>query len=143
MILNGLFELLTTSASVSSLIGASPNAKPGTAVYFTMAAKGSPRPYVVISIVNVPPAEKSMDGSTALTDARIQFDSYADDQLSARALSKAIKLLLEDFIGPLPDGTMITFTSVNVDSDGPYQVGGAGYLFRSILDLSCFYTEAS
>lgn len=141
MILNGLYQVLSQSGATSSLIAACPGGKPGTAIYFTLAAKGSARPFVVISIIDAPPAEQSMDGSSALIESRIQFDSYADDQLTARALSKAIRLLLEDFDATLPDGTTAAFTGVNIDTDGPYEVGGAGYLFRNILDLSAFYQE--
>jgi hypothetical protein len=143
MILNGLFEILTTTPGVASILAPSPNSPAGTGVYFSLAAKGTLRPYLVITVVSSAPADKTFEGSTALVAARFQFDSYADDQLTARALIKAVRELLEDFAGPLPEGTMLTMINVNDDLDGPYEQGGKGYLYRCILDMSGFYQEAN
>src|SRR5579862_5218470 len=138
---NGLFALLSTTSSVSSLIAAAPNSSAGTAIYFSLAAKQSARPYIVIHLVNGTPAEKSLDGSSALIRGRFQFDSYADDPTVARQVSQAIRDLLKDFSGPLPDETMITFTAVHADMDDAFEQGGMGYLYRSMLDIEGFYTE--
>jgi len=143
MILNGLYELLVTAPSMSGLLAPSPNAGAGTGVYFAAAAKGALRPFLVITVVSSAPADQTFDGSTGLVAARFQFDSYADDQLTARALSKATRKLLEDFEGPLPEGTLLTMVGVNDDHDGPYETGGQGYLYRAILDMSGFYQEAN
>lgn len=143
MIQNGLFEILATTPSVNKLVAPSPNAASGTGVYFSLAAKGALRPFIVMTIVASAPADKTLDGSTQLIRCRLQFDAYADDQLTARAVIKAVRELLQDFNGPLPDGTILTMIDVNDDWDGPYEVGGKGYIYRSILDLNGFYQESS
>ena len=100
----------------------------------------------MIHIISAPPAATSLDGTSALIEGRLQFDSYAHDQLTARRVSRAIRNLLappggENFSGPLSDGTLIDITEINNEFDSPYEVGGVGYLNRSILDASGFYTE--
>lgn len=138
---NGLYALLSTTSSVSSLIAAAPNSPAGTGIYFSLAPKLAQRPYIVIHLVNGPPAAKTLSGSSSLIKGRFQFDSYADDPTIARQVSQAIRTLLQDYSGPLPDQTMITFTAVHADMDDAFEQGGAGYLYRSMLDLEGFYTE--
>jgi len=136
MILSGLYNLLLADPGVSAIIAAK-------GVYFTLAAEQAARPFVVIHIVSAPPAETSLDGVSELISGRFQFDCYADDQLSARKLSRAVRDLLKNYSGGLSDGTAIQFTAVNLDMDDPYEVGGQGFVFRSLLDLSAFYTEGA
>lgn len=138
MISNGLYELLTTTTPLSSLLAAPAN----NSVFFSLAQKQATRPYVVLHVVNAVPAEKTQDGSSALIDGELQFDSYADSQLMARRLSQTIRDLLVDFTGPLPDGTILQFAEVIADFDDPYELGGGGYVFRSVLRLKALYTDS-
>ncbi len=103
-------------------------------------------PYIVVHLINVPPADASLDGVvTNLIDGEFQFDSYADDAsngaLTARQLNRAVRELLQDFDGTLSDGTVIRFYDVSADFDDNYEVGGTSFLFRSVLRLKAFYTE--
>jgi hypothetical protein len=138
--MNGLYEFLARTSAVASLLGSDASQAP--AIYFTLAAKTPPRPFLVIHLVSAVPAATVLDFSTpSLMDGRIQFDSYADDPLTARQISQAVRLALQDYNGGLPDGTVWSAKGVNVDLDDPYEEGGIGYIFRAVLDLSAFYTE--
>lgn len=141
-ILQGLYEALLAAPAVTALLApAQPNTA-FTGVYFSKAAKGAPTPYVVLHVVDGLPAEASLDGVSELIDGEIQFDSYADDLPPARKLSHAVRDLLKNFGGILPDGTTIQFVDVTMDMDDPFEIGGQGYVDRSVLRLKAFYTEA-
>jgi hypothetical protein len=146
-VLSGFYELLLATPAIASLLAPVQSNTPYTGVYFSLAAKGAPLPYVVIHTLNAPPAEKTQDGSSALIDGEFQFDSYADadsgGQLATRKISQALRDLLKDWSGPLPDGTNIQFAEIILDLDDPYEVGGRGYLNRSVLRLKTQHTEPS
>lgn len=130
--------MLTTAPSVIAVL-----ATPATdSVFFSLARKQAGRPFVVMHVINAPPAETSLDGSSQLIEGEFQFDSYADDQLTARKVSRAVRDVLKDYHGPLSDGTLMQFTQILLDADDPYEVGGVGYVFRSVLRMKGFYTEA-
>ena len=111
------------------------------ALYFTRAQKQAPRPYLVMHEVDTPPLVHSMDGPSSQSDGEFQFDSYADDQATARKLSKAVRDALKNFSSGLSDGTTIQFYEVAFDSDDGYELGGKDYVYRRVLRLRAFYTE--
>lgn len=115
------------------------------AIFITAAGKQPPRPFLVLNRVDGPPAGATLDGTSDLIDGEIQFDSYADTPQAAETLSHAVRdYLMKTFnAGALPDGTVIQFVDVTADHDEGYEQGGAGYLYRALLRLKAFYTEAS
>lgn len=144
----GIFNYLTQSTAPAAvavqnlLAKLSPDgATPQFSVYSSLAQKQAPRPFVVMHVLDAPPAEHSLDGPSPLTDGRFQFDSYGDDQVAARKLSQAVREALKNFSGALNDGTTIQFYEVAMDVDDPYEIGGGSYVFRSVLQLRAFYTE--
>lgn len=143
MLLTGLYKKLATDSAAASVQKAlsNPAAK---SVFMTVAPKGAARPYLVINVVSAPPASGTLDGITALKDGEIQFDSYGDTPQDANTLSNAVRdfLMLTFNQGQLPDGTNIQFVDVTMDQDEPYEQGGSGYLYRHLLRLHAFYTEA-
>src|SRR5579871_3237643 len=121
-----------------------PAGSPGdTGIFISLALKQALRPFLVLHLVSAPPAEASLDGIAALVDGEIQIDAYGDDPVSARQLSRAVKSAFANFGGALPDGTIIQFVNVTMDADEPYEQGGGGYIYRSLLRLQAFYTEGS
>ena len=140
MIFNGLYAKLINEPTVAALLSTPPSA----AVHYSLAPKdgAGQRPYVVIHVLNAPPAEATLDGSSDLVEGELQFDCYADDQISARKLSRAVRDVLKNYQDSLPDNTVISSCEVTMDLDDPYEVGGGGYLFRSLFRLRAFYTEA-
>jgi Protein of unknown function (DUF3168) len=149
-VLGGIFNYLTQSpapgaVAVQKLLATLPpvGATPQYSVYFSLAEKQAPRPFVVMHLIEGLPAGETLDGVSELTDGEFQFDCYADDQVAARALSQAVRDALKNFAGALNDGTTIQFYSVALDADDPYELGGGGYVYRSVLRLRAFYTEAA
>lgn len=144
MLYSGLYTQITQAASIVSLLAPPNNSQPIIdAVFFGAAAKEPPKRFVILNVVDQEPAGQTHDGKSALMDGEIQFDSYAESQLASRQLSRAVRFLLQDFGGPLSDGTTIQFTEVTMDRDAGYSVGAQGYIFRSLLRIKAMYTEAA
>lgn len=166
MIQSGLYNKLASDPSIQALLPSDSSVSPQISlaykcIHFVRAPKQPTQkpqsgttlinliPYIVIHLPNTPPAEETLQGVTDLRDDEIQFDTYANDvngALTARQLANAIReLFLPDggpnFSGPLSDGTTITFYSVMADFDDNYEVGGVGFLFRSVLKVKAFVLE--
>ena len=144
---SGLYNFLTqnpAAAGVQALLSTLPpiNGVAQFPVYISRADKQPPVSYIVIHTVDAPPAAHSLNGPSGLSDGEFQFDSCGPDQLTAQALSLAVKNALEYLGGALSDGTTIQFYEVALDADEPYEVGGGSYVFRRCLRLRAFYTEA-
>lgn len=141
-IFSGLYGLLAGTPAVASLLGrVAANSQDGPPIYNGQADKQPPVPFLVVHIVNAPPAGQTLDGISDLIDGELQFDSYASDSAMSRKLSRAVRDALKNFGGTLNDGTTIQFVEVVADIDGGYEVGGEGYLNRTILRLKAFYNE--
>jgi hypothetical protein len=140
MLLPGLYSALIAATPVSSLLAAPAKGS----VFINVAVKQTGRPFLVMNLVAGPPAQASLDGITGLVEGEIQFDSYADTPQQARQVSRAVRdFLMTTFnAGALPDGTVIQFVDVTLDHDEPFEQGGVAYLYRSLLRLKAFYTEA-
>ena len=136
----GIANALTQNPTVQALL-AKGSGYSGYAVYFSLAAKGQQGSYLVLHGLDLPPAAHSMDGPSSLSDGEFQFDSYGKDQPTARKLSQAVRDALKNYSGVLVDGTSIQFYRVSLDIDDPYEIGGQGYIYRSVLRLESFFTE--
>jgi hypothetical protein len=143
MILPGIYAQLLLAPAVTQNL-ASP---PALSIFINSAVKQPPRPHLVLNRVGAPPAEATLDGISDLIDGEIQLDGYADTQEAATALTRAAKTyLVETFnAGILPDGTTIQFVNVTADRDMPFEEGAGpdGRLYRALVRLQAFYTEAS
>jgi hypothetical protein len=144
----GLYNFLTlnpAAAGVQALLSSLPpiDNTPQFPVYFSRADKQPPANYLVIHIVEAPPAAHSLAGPSPLSDGELQFDSCGPDDPTAQQLSNAVKSALQSFSGALADGTTITFYEVTWDADEGYEEGGSGYVFKHSLRLRAFYTEAN
>jgi hypothetical protein len=143
---SGLYNFLTqnpAAAGVQELLSslASIDNAPQFPVYFSRADKQPPNNYLVIHIVDAPPAAHSQAGPSALSDGEFQFDSCAPDAPTAQALSLAVKQALEDLSMALSDGTTFQTYMITWDADEGYEEGGTGYVFKHTLRLRAFYTE--
>lgn len=135
MIETGLYQLLIGDATVNGLVNG--------AVYFTVLPEGSPFPAVVMLTASSSPLV-ALDGTANLQERRFQFDCYAkDDFLGARALSNAVKGLLEDYAGTLPNGDIVEACVLNLEIDAAFDTGGSSYTSRAILDISILFKEIS
>jgi hypothetical protein len=143
MLLQGLYTLLTTGATTAAVQGAL--GKPASdCVHINVAPKMPTRPFLVLNTPDQEPAAQTLDGVSDLIDGEIQLDSYGDTPKAAQALSKTVRdFLMKTFVaGQLPDGTNVQFVEITMEKDEPYEQGGIGYLYRRLLRLRAFYTEA-
>jgi hypothetical protein len=135
MILSGIRLQLAADTGVAALV-------PAKRIFKVMAERSSARPYIVIHGINLPPAATTLKGSSELRDGEFQFDSYSDNATDARSLSNTVQVALQDLNATLPDGSTIQFVGTTADFDDGYEVGGTSFLFRSVLRMKAFYTEA-
>lgn len=143
MIEAGLKQYLAADPTVSTIVG--------NKIYAVLMKKGVPFPAVVYTVVATVPVF-SLDGDNRMESKRFQFDSYAEDYLTSRNLSRAIRSLLvpkSDLSGTaqnisytLPDGTFVGGAIVHEDHDLPFEVGEGGYIFRALLDVQLFFNPA-
>lgn len=129
---SGLYQLLLQDSTVNAIVKGS--------IHFNRMLKEASLPAIVLQGIAGGPIV-TLDSTLSLNERRFQFDSYASDYLSTRKLSKRIRQLLQDFSGPLYDGTIVQGVVVNLDIDMPWELGGTGYVYRALLDFSIFYQE--
>jgi hypothetical protein len=115
---------------------------PANRLFIEMAGRETPRPYGVIHGINLPPAETTQDGSSALCDGLFQFDWYADTSVDAANVAAIAQKVLQDFGGALPDGSTIQFVETVAKGNDQFQVAGTSFIFRSFFRMTAFYTEA-
>jgi hypothetical protein len=135
VILSGIRSQLATVSSITDLV-------PAKRIFIGMALREAARPYIVIHGINLPPAETTLQGSSALRDGLFQFDSYADNAVDARKLSNTVQVALQNLAADLPDDSTIQFIETTADFDDSYEVGGTSFLFRSVFRMKAFYIEA-
>ena len=134
MLEQGLFELLTQNEGVHALVG--------TAVYWILAPKGTALPYVVVTRVDTDDAY-NFAGATGARDAIFQVDCFASDYYSSRALSLAVRQLLESYTGNLPDtnATPVIGVMTEKDWDMPFEEGAKGFVYRAMLEFRIWHYD--
>lgn len=80
----------------------------------------------------------TLDGPTGMVKARIQIDTWASTYAGSKALTEAIRLLLDGYAGVLPDGTAVqNIWRENVtDSFEP-----GSRLYRTLTDWRIIFAE--
>jgi len=132
----GLYELLTQDPGVSALVG--------NRVYFILQPKGTSVPSVVMSCITTTDLYV-MAGNTGKRDGLWQIDCYAVDYYSANAVQLAVRSVLENFIGNLPDAdaTPVIATFIEKCWDMPYEPGAKGFIYRTMLEVRFHYYDTS
>jgi hypothetical protein len=130
----GLYELLTQDAGVSALVGSR--------VYFILQPKGTIVPSVVLSIVATGD-NYTFAGASGLRSALVQVDGYASSYYDSRAVSRSVRLLLENYAGNLPDAgaTPVLGCIVEKDWDMPFEEGSKGFVYRALLEVRFIYSD--
>lgn len=135
MLETGLFQLLTTDATVSALIG--------DRLDFAKLRKNPTLPAVVMQVITTRDIA-SISGASNLRFKRVQFDTYSTDYQEAVATSNALRNLLKNKICfTLPDGTFVNGCVIVQDRDMGYEDGANGYVYRRILEVMIQHTEAA
>jgi hypothetical protein len=148
MIEKGLLQLVTTDSGVSALIPKDVGGTPQ--VYWLLAPKGAKAPYIILSRVTTKDTY-DMVGDTDLREGLFQVDCYTDSTsgvsggyYACRAIADAVRDLLKNFRGALPDtdATKVQATFLDKDWDMPYQEGAKGFTFRVMLHFRVHFIDA-
>ena|ERR1035441_3896526 len=136
MFIKGLYMLLTQDAGVSAIVGKR--------VYYILQPKGTIVPSIVLSCVSTSDLY-TMSGITGFREGSWQVDCYASDYYSSIGLQSAVRSLLENYMGNLPDtdATPVTATFIDKAWDMPYEEGSKGFIYRSLLGVRFHYYDTS
>jgi len=132
----GIYELISQDSGVNALVNGR--------VYWILQTKGTSVPSIVLSIVATGDTY-SLNGASGLRDALIQVDAYASNYYDARATSRAVRLLLENYSGNMPDAdaTQVIGCVVEKDWDMPFETGAKGFVYRALLEVRMHYYDTS
>lgn len=133
MIEQGLYQLITETSSITSLVNG---------VYWVLAAGKAAVPYIVLSRVATGDTY-TMAGATGFRDSVWQVDCYATDFYTSRRIAHAVRMLLESYTGTLPDtdATIVDAVFTEKDWDMPYEEGTKGFVFRAMLEFRIWYMD--
>lgn len=134
MFVKGLYMLLAADPGVSAIVG--------NRIYYILQPKGTIVPSLVLSCVSTSDLY-SYTGITGLREGAWQIDCYASDYYSASGLQLAVKSVLENYVGDLPDtdATPVAATFIDKCWDMPYEEGGKGFIYRSLLNVRFHYYD--
>ena len=116
----------------------------GNGIYFILQPKGTTVPSVVMACTSTSDTY-TMQGNAGIRQGLWQFDCYAADYYSSNALQLAVRSLLENYTGNLPDADATPVLSAVVEKswDMPYEAGQKGFIFRSLLEVRFTYYDTS
>lgn len=138
----GLLQLVASDSGVQALV---PNDAAGNPqLYFILAPKGSVVPYIVLSRVATTDVYTTA-GATGLRAALFQIDCYATSYYASRAISLAVREVLQSFSGNLPDTdkTVVAAVFIEKDWDFPYEEGAKGFVYRALLQFRIWTNDDS
>jgi len=162
MIESGLSNFALTNVAIMAALGNADSKRvaPFAAFYFSVLAKEAVLPGIILDRLKSPEAADTLDARNALPGALIegifQFGSVANDNaqnplspsgyLSACFLSRALRRQLTGLAtgnAALPDGTIVKDVYGWDEFDAHYEVGGLGYLFRRVLQVTICFQETT
>lgn len=108
MIEDGLQQLITADERFSAIAA--------TRLYPVLLPTISPLPAATYHVVAVTPLY-SLDSRVNVNKMRLQIDTWGSDYADAKGLASAVIAILEDFAGPLPDGTQVFGVQLRNSSD--------------------------
>ena len=144
MLTDGLYNLLSTSAAITTLIGTPATRKTtsnGTVndsgIFFVSAPEGTLAPYIVYSQISGT-GNPVFEGEDPLQRGRFEFSCYAVSAKSAKTLARAVKSLLPGLSQTLSDGTIVNEITLaseqDLFEDGPFQ-------YRTTVDVMILFTD--
>lgn len=129
----GLYQLITQDSGCIAA-GIAGN------VRWSYLPNGAQSPAVVIHTISTVPVI-TLESTLPLNEKRVQFDVYASSYYGTKAGVRALKALLQDFSGTLPDGTVVQSVLVGNDYDAPFEIGAGGFLDRACFDCTFWFDE--
>jgi hypothetical protein len=147
MIEQGLFQLLTTSPSITAVI---PNDAGGTPqVYWDLAPKGAKPPYIVLERIATSDVYTTA-GATGTRAGLFAAHCYTDSSAGvgsgyyfSRQISSAVRSVLASFHGNLADtaSTPVLAVFIEKDQDMQYEEGSKGFVFHAYLEFRIWHRE--
>jgi hypothetical protein len=164
---SGLSNFALTNAAITALLGQSAVEREATppaysSFYFSFLPKNGTLPAIILDRLKSEDADDTLDARTpapgVMIEARFQLGCVAQDQegtlnqnpaspsgyLSACLLSQALRRQLMGLAtgnAILPDGTLIKDLWILDEYDAHYEIGGAGYLYRRVLQIGMLFQE--
>jgi hypothetical protein len=151
MLQEGLYSLLIASDLITAIVGTPQSRGDGTlpvfpggeqpattGVFGGHLPKAIVLPALVISEIHGGASVFSMDGPANMLFSRVQFSCFGNTYAQAKTLARAVRLLLEQFTGALPDGTVV---------DSMYRVAeldafeDSVSIFHTPVDIEVIYHE--
>jgi Protein of unknown function (DUF3168) len=132
----GLYRLMKNDAGISALVGGR--------IWGGRAPKtvtDSSYPLIVWTIVSTVDLY-SIQGASGYRTKRVQIDSYARTYIDSVKVSDAVRALLQNFRGTLPDGTFVESSVLITDQDFTFEPGISGQLFRHLIEVEISYLSA-
>ncbi len=140
MIEQGLFQLVTSDPGVQAAVGVDANGI--ASAYWVLAPQGVPVPYLVFSRIGTTDTY-DMAGSIGFREAKFQVVSYSSAYYGSRNMSKAVRQLLQDYAGTLPDtnSTVVQAVVIDKDWDARYEEGSKAFIFGAYLQFRVWYYD--
>jgi hypothetical protein len=132
----GLFQLVTQNAGVQAAVGADANGT--TQAYWILAPQGAVLPFLVFSRVATTDPY-AMSGTIGLREGLFQIVCYANNYYGSRTAAAAVRSCLENYIGTLPDGTVVNSVLTDKDWDHQYEEGGKSFIYGAYLQFRVWF----
>jgi len=128
MLSNAIYDLLSTDAGVSAIVG--------TRIYPLLIEQGADMPaiaYTLISNTRVP----ALNADTTITEARVQVDLYGNTFDSVVLLADAVRVAAQRYAGT---NATVVILDIIIESESHSRDDTAD-LFRVSTDLMIIYRE--
>lgn len=136
----GLFQLVQSNGALASLVLMTN----GKGVYWILAPKGAAIPMIVLSRAATTD-EYTYAGATGFRNSIFQIDCYGSTYYQSHDIANAVRELLQDYKGTLPDSVSTVVASVQTikDWDMPYEEGVSqtGFIYRAMLQFRIWYND--
>ena len=130
MLVEGLFDLLSTEASITAVLGSGK-------VWAGSSPEVAPLPHIVYSQVSGD-GNPGLDGPEDLYQVRFQFSCYGSSYLQAKRLQLTVRRFLEGFRGALSDGSEVDSTTLSFEGDSYEE---APKLYHAPIDFEFVYRD--
>jgi hypothetical protein len=105
MLIEGLYSLLSTNASLQVLLGTTTSRSDSTTGIFPgLLPEEVPMPAIVYQLIAGQPLQESLQGTGPLTSTRIRFTCYGSTYKQARELGRVLNQVMISIDGTLPAG---------------------------------------
>ncbi len=142
MFQDGLFQYVTSAASITALLGTpATRGDKNSGVFAMLATTEALLPYIVFQRVTGRQSF-SYEGHGQWTESRWRLTCYGSTQRAAVLLSQALKTLFKTFTGNFPDGTQVQNIMLDLEMDDTESLPH-GTIFAVHLDYTFQYIDST